>query len=128
MSQVKDCKLQTIGELPFNFQHGTCANYFFPEEKLLMCFDRNKKSGCRTYETYIKNIKTFVIKTFRWDGSEFVLEANQSLYGHSYTMLGNYKGNPFIVGDSLAQHTRVEFMDIQTRTWAELESYPFSRE
>ena len=75
MSQVEDCKLKNIGELPFNevfkillypyntmhliwimqflngwsFQHGSCANYLFPEEKLLMCFDRNKNKGCRTY-------------------------------------------------------------------------------
>ena len=65
---------------------------------------------------------------FSWDGSDFVLEPNQSQYGHSYTMLGNYKGSPFIVGDSLLQHTRVEVMDVQTKTWTELESYPFARE
>ena len=43
-------------------------------------------------------------------------------------MLGNYQGSPFIVGDSLLQHNRVEVMDIQTRIWTELESYPFARE
>ena len=73
-------------------------------------------------------LKIIANGNFRWDGSDFALEPNQSLYGHSYTMLGNYKGSPFIVGDSLLQHTRVEVMDIQTKTWTELESYPFARE
>ena len=43
----------------FSFQHGSCSTYLLPTEKLLMCFDRNKKSGCRTYVTHVsfKNIR-----------------------------------------------------------------------
>ena len=74
--------------------------------------------------------KTYILycTLFRWDGSEFKLEANQSSYGHSYTMLGNYKGSPFIVGDSILQHNRLEIMNLETRTWEEFESYPYTRE
>ena len=43
-------------------------------------------------------------------------------------MLGNYKGSPFIVGDSILQHNRLEIMNLETRTWEEFESYPYTRE
>ena len=91
-----------------------------------MCFDRNKKSGCRTYVSDVKMQMFYV--NFRWDGSEFKLEENQSSYGHSYTQLANYKGSPFIVGDSILQHNRLEIMNMETRSWEEFESYPFTRE
>ena len=38
VSKVSDCGLKRIGDLGYDFVHGTCATYNFPTERILLCF------------------------------------------------------------------------------------------
>ena len=38
VSKVIGCGLKRIGDLSYNFYHGTCATYNFPMERILLCF------------------------------------------------------------------------------------------
>ena len=38
ISRIHDCSLEKIGQLPHEFDWGTCGTYEFPEERVMFCF------------------------------------------------------------------------------------------
>ena len=46
VSKVVGCGLKRIGDLTYDFYLGTCATYFFPDERILLCFSEAQKSTC----------------------------------------------------------------------------------
>ena len=65
---------------------------------------------------------------FRFDGVDFKPEA-ASHYGHQMVRaLGNYKNSPFVTGSQYQRngYLKTEILDYESRTWIEVDDYPFS--
>ena len=45
MSKVEDCRLTSVGELPFNFKRGGCNTFSFG---VMLCFDWNAQQECHS--------------------------------------------------------------------------------
>ena len=93
--------------MPYPFYAGACGVY---NDTVLLCFDRENKNGCRT-----------------WNGIEFTELESKSKYNHWMTYLSTYEDNPFIVGDHLGQN-KVKVETLVGRRWNELADYPFGYE
>ena len=93
--------------MPFPFFGGTCGVY---SQTVLLCFDRENRDGCRTY-----------------NGTEFSELGFRAKYTHWMTHLATYEDNPFIVGDHLGQ-SKVKVETQVGQTWNELADYPYGYE
>ena len=49
VSMIVGCELKRIGDLGYDFLQGTCAAYNYPQERILLCFANEKKTGCERY-------------------------------------------------------------------------------
>ena len=45
MSKVEDCRLTSVGELPFDFEAGGCNTFSFG---IMLCFDYYAQQGCHS--------------------------------------------------------------------------------
>ena len=51
----------------------------------------------------------------------------RTTYPHGYTRLGNYEGNPFVVGNYWPNsHARPEVMNLETLQWETKTIYPYA--
>ena len=49
LSKIEGCSLNRIGSMPFDFKAGTCETFNFDGvEMVLLCFDINEPTACRT--------------------------------------------------------------------------------
>ena len=63
----------------------------------------------------------------RFDGTTFEMLETRTTYPHGYTRLGNYEGNPFIVGNYWPNsHARPEVMNLETLDWETKTIYPYA--
>ena len=66
-------------------------------------------------------------KYHRFDGTSFEMLETRTTYPHGYTRLGNYEGNPFIVGNYWPNsHARPEVMNLETLQWETKTIYPYA--
>ena len=47
IKKIINCGLELTDELTFDFIDGTCGTFFFPDERVLLCFDQNNSKKCR---------------------------------------------------------------------------------
>jgi len=114
-SKVKNCKLERIGDLPFDLELAACNNFMFEIEKTLICFDKRATQTCHLF-----------------NGSTFE-EAPSSIYAHAEThALGNYRGSPFVTGCMYENigcpigNAATEIFNIDSMSWFETTPYPFT--
>ena len=49
LSQINQCKLERIGDMPFDFDQGSCGTFVFPDsnfEQILLCFGFAQDGEC----------------------------------------------------------------------------------
>lgn len=79
ISQVTDCKLRSIGKLPFDFNWGTCASYHEYEGDLVMlCFPDTNNFR---YYRYIEYISYMLLK-FLLSGINITKQNSQFILRH----------------------------------------------
>ena len=113
--------MKRIGDLPFNFQFGTCGTFNINAlPTILLCFDDFERRKCRSL-------------TRRNDGTlgEFEIDkiaVPNSTHEHEYVTLANNKGFPMILGGW--DNNKLEMLNTleNTFSWLEYEGtdYPFS--
>merc|ERR1711953_36589 len=111
MSKVKGCRLERFGTLLFDFNEGACNTFNLPLENILLCFHYFTPRQCHMYLPKTGGIG---------------LNRTTTIYPHKETYtLGNYRGNPFIVGSHSPDNVKTEIMD-RDYQWEEAAHYPFS--
>ena len=118
--------MRRIGDLPFDFDRGTCGTFMINEEPIiLLCFDDNDRKRCRSLKR--KNGAALnTIISFEFD-DEFDLDAIDipySEYDHYGTKMANYQGFPLIVGGS---NVKLEMLVTvgSSFEWIEGPDYPY---
>ena len=110
VSVVDGCGLRRHSDLPFSFHTGACGNYELEKNIILLCFDYYGKQTCRTF-----------------DGQKYE-DSVSSNREHYYSRLGNYKGEPFVVGDLYDADNPVEIMKNKNEIfeWKRVQDFPFA--
>ena len=128
VSKVVDCGLKRIGDLSYDFILGACGTFFFPQERIILCFSQSYPSKCERQVICRKfpNIfnRVLLILLLSYDGSIFHSHAD-SKNGHHATTLANIEGSPLAVGGMTPQINKAETYDIGTNTWTEVSNYPY---
>ena len=102
ISVVSDCTLKRLGDLPIDFEEGTCGTFMIDSlPTVLMCFDLNEKRKCRSL-TRRNDGALGGINGFSFD-SEFEIDkivVPDSKYVHFAATMTNYQGFLLILGGS----------------------------
>ena len=48
VSVIENCRMARIGDLPFDYEYGSCNTFLEPNPRVLLCFDRNDPKVCHT--------------------------------------------------------------------------------
>ena len=48
VSQIENCQMTRIGELPFKYSWGSCNTFLEPNPRVLLCFNRDDPKVCHT--------------------------------------------------------------------------------
>ena len=99
---VSECTVKRLGDLPFDFEGGTCGTYIIDSvPTILLCFDRAESGRKRRCRSLARNDGTLSdIKDFVFD-SEFQIDKiviPDSTYDHYAATIANYQGFPLILG------------------------------
>ena len=43
---MMNCGLKRIGNLNYEFLYGACGTYFFPQERIMLCFSEAHRNKC----------------------------------------------------------------------------------
>ena len=119
--------MRRIGDLPFDFNSGTCGTFMINDEPtILLCFDVYDARRCRSLKRK-KDAALNTINSFEFDG-EFDLDAIEipdSKYDHYLTKMANYQGFPLIVGGS--DNVKLEMLVTvgSSFEWTEGQDYPY---
>ena len=130
ISVVIDCTVKRLGDLPFEFEFGTCGTFMIDSlPTILLCFNRNEERNCRSL-TRRNNRALNGIKDFDFD-SEFQLDGiviPDSTHNHNDTTIANYQGFPLILGGT--NNNQLEMLNTMENPprWIEYEEtdYPYS--
>ena len=97
---VSDCTVKRLGDLPFDFESGTCGTFMIENlPAILLCFNINEGRKCRSL-TRRNSGALSDINDFVFD-SEFQIDQiviPGSTHDHSYATIANYQGFPLILG------------------------------
>ena len=100
---VSDCTLKRLGDLPFDFQWGTCGTFMIESlPTILLCFGANEETKCRSL-TRRNDGALSDITDFAFD-PEFQINRiaiPNSTHDHSRTTIANYQGFPLILGGTI---------------------------
>ena len=126
---VSDCTLKRLGDLPFDFEGGTCGTFMIESlSTILLCFDYYERKKCRSL-TRSNDGGWTDINDFAF-GSEFQIDKiviPETTNDHHGGKIVNYQGFPLILKDS---NYRLEMMNIMENPpiWLEYEvtDYPYS--
>ena len=127
---VSDCKLKRLGDLPFDFQQGTCGTFMIDSlPTILLCFGFHEQTKCRSLARRNDGALSYV-KDFAFD-SEFQIDQiaiSDSAYGHYAATIANYLGFPLILGGW--SNNNLEMLNTMENLprWIEYEGtdYPYS--
>ena len=108
ISKVIDCQLRQVGELPFTFDYGACAN--IDDDRIYLCFYSSQFNHCRVALSPTDDVFAVI---------------NQSLFNHRYTRIASKDGIILAVGDY--GHCKAELLITDSNSWSELADYPFVR-
>ena len=107
---VSDCTVKRLGDLPFDFQDGTCGTFMIDSlPTILLCFDVNEKRKCRSLTRRNDGVWSD-IKDF---ASEFQIDKiviPDSTYDHWSATIANYQGFPLILGGR--ENNKLEMLNI----------------
>ena len=131
ISVVSECTLKRLGDLPFDFERGTCGTFMIDRlPTILLCFDWNDLRKCRSL-TRRNDGALGDVNNISFD-SEFDIDKlviPDSKHDHQWTTLANYQGFPLILGD--VDNNKLEMLDIMDNLprWVEYEGtdYPYSK-
>ena len=123
------CKLKHLGDLPFDFQDGTCRAFMIGSSPtILLCFNRDEGRKCRSLTR--RNDGALRKKNFVFD-SEFQMDKviiPDSTHDHYRTTIANYQGFPLILGG--LENNKLEMLQTMENPprWIEYEGtdYPYS--
>ena len=94
--------MRRIGDLPFDFEEGTCGTFMINDEPIiLLCFYWDNERRCRSLKRK-NDAELNTIDSFAFN-DEFDLDAiaiRDSKYNHTVTKMANYQGFPLILGGS----------------------------
>ena len=99
---VSECTVKRLGDLPFDFEFGTCGTFMIDSLPIiLLCFDWNKGRKCRSLarrnDGALRNINDFVFDSeFQIDRIVIPDPSND----HYWATMANYQGFPLILGGS----------------------------
>ena len=48
VSKIENCQMTKIGDLPFEYNYGSCNTFLEPNPRVLLCFDRYDPKVCHT--------------------------------------------------------------------------------
>jgi len=125
ISVVSGCSLLRIGDLPFDFQAGTCGTFNMNAvPSIFLCFDQNARRKCRILIRKnggsLGDINDFIFE------EEFEIDSiPDTKYDHWLTSIANYQGYPLILGDN-SGHSKVEMFDKNNNQWIEGTDYPYA--
>ena len=120
---VSDCTVKRLGDLPFDFEEGTCGTFMIESlPTILLCFGLHQKRKCRSL-TRINDDPLSDIKDFFFD-SEFQLDGiviPNSTHNHYEATIANYEGFPLILGGDL--NNKLELLNTKENPprWVEYE-------
>ena len=130
ISVVSDCTVKRLGDLPFDFQYGTCGTFMISRlPAILLCFDYYERRKCRSLtrrnDGLLGDINNFVFD------SEFQMDETvipDSTHDHYGATIANYQGFSLILGDW--SNNKLEMLDTMENPhrWIEYEGtdYPYS--
>ena len=130
ISVVSDCTIKRLGDLPFDFESGTCGTFMIDSlPTILLCFDFYERRKCRSLtrrnDGALTDINDFVF------GSEFEIDKiiiPDSTYNRYGATIANYQGFPLILGGW--ENNKLEMLNIMENPprWVEYEEtdYPYS--
>ena len=90
------CGMESVGQLPFEFNYGTCHEYIQPVSSsnvIYLCFPESHKFSCWTY-----------------DGTRFLLSA-PSAYTHYESSIGVYNGDVVAIAGNVGLNVEVFGLD-----------------
>ena len=130
ISVVSDCTVKRLGDLPFDFNEGTCGTFMIESlPTILLCFDWYVERKCRSL-TKRNDGALSDIKDFAFD-SEFQIDKiviPDSTHDHYGAKIANYQGYPLILGGY--DSNKLEMLNIMENPprWIEYAGtdYPYS--
>ena len=130
---VSDCTIKRLGDLPFDFERGTCGTFMIDSSPtILLCFDYNERRKCRSL-TRRNNGALSGINGFLFY-SEFEidkLDIPDSTHDHDVATMANYQGFPLILGGGINQgmgNNKLEMLNTMKNnpSWIEGTDFPYS--
>ena len=125
ISLVSQCGISRLGDLPIDFDSGTCGTFIMDEIPVIfLCFDWSNYKKCRNLRKQKTNLLNTVID-FEFE-TEFLLDEkiNNSIFAHYGSAIANYQGFPLVLGDW--DHSKLEMFDIIQSQWVQKSDYPFA--
>ena len=123
---VSQCGVSRLGNLPFNFESGSCGTFIVNSKPLIfLCFEKDWKSGeCHTLERR-RNGLLSVTDDFGFE-SEFIIAEiqNDAHYDHTGSTMANYQGFPLVLGG--LKNSKLEIFDTSQNLWKQLADYPYT--
>ena len=127
---VSDCTVKRLGDLPFDFNFGTCGTFMIGRlPTILLCFYFYEKRKCRSLtrknDGALSDINDFVFDSeFQMD--EIIIP--DSTHDHYRATIANYQGFPLILGGW--NNNKLEMLNTMENPlrWVEYErtDYPYS--
>jgi len=107
ISKVQNCKLNRVGEMPFDFYEGACNTFPFG---IMLCFSHDAKQECHSFH-----------------GTSFKTEPSSKFSHDRVSALGSYRNSPFVTGSyDSTNGLKTEFLNFNAEEWNGTKDYPFS--
>ena len=125
ISIVESCRLRRVGNLPRNFERGTCNTFKTNDgmEETLLCFGFRGPKLC---QRWLRINKISFQPKFSYNGNS-ISSAPSSNYDHLDTSLGQFDNRPMVVGNQGSPasdgHKKVE--QKRNQGWQTLDDFPF---
>ena len=126
---VSDCTIKRLGDLPFDFESGTCGTFMIDSlPTILLCFDFYERRKCRSL-TRRNDGALSDIRDFAFD-SEFQIDKiviSDSLHDHFGATIANYQGSPLILGGYNNNKLEILNLMVKPARWIKYEGtdYPY---
>ena len=118
--------MSRLGDLPFDFEHGTCGTFMIHEiPKIFLCFPNREFRKCRSLSKHKNDLWShgFDFET------KFSFETmRNTIYRHQHSKIANYRGFPLVLGSWMdpIDGVKLEMFDTTKSEWFPKNDYPFS--